>query len=71
VSERLCRTEDALTASEAFLRGAGSDMQPVAVTECRASDEAPGPVTRETIAQCRRSVEQDLEKRSAERWGEG
>jgi branched-chain amino acid aminotransferase len=70
VHERVCRTEDALAAAEAFLGGAGREVQPVAAVETTVFDEVPGPVTREVIAQYRRFVERDLGLSPDELWGE-
>ena len=47
VSERVCRTDDALAAREAFLAGTAREIQAVAVIEDRVFDDPPGPVTRQ------------------------
>jgi branched-chain amino acid aminotransferase len=69
VRERVCRTGDALGATEAFLGGAGRGVQPVAAIEDRVFDESPGPVTREVTARFRRSIEQELGLGPEELWG--
>ena len=69
VSERVCRTEDALAAAEAFLGGAGREVQPVAAIESTEFAETPGPVTREVIAGYRRYVEAELGLPPEDLWG--
>ena len=69
VTERVCRTEDALAATEAFLGGAGREVQPVAAVESTEFAGVPGPVTREVIAGYRRYVEQELGLGPEELWG--
>ena len=69
VTERVCRTEDALAATEAFLGGAGREIQPVAAVGSTVFAEVPGPVTREVIARYRRYVEQELGLGPEELWG--
>jgi len=70
VTERTCRTEDALGADEAFLAGTAREVQAVAVIEARVFNDPPGPVTRQAIAAYRREVEQQLGMRAVELWGE-
>jgi branched-chain amino acid aminotransferase len=69
VHERVCRTEDALAAAEAFLGGAGREVQPVAAVEGRVFGDPPGPVTRGAIAAYRRAVEAELGLTPAQLWG--
>lgn len=68
VTERVCRTEDALAAEEAFLAGAAREIQAVGVIEGRVFDEPPGPVTRQATAAYRREVEMDLGLSAADLW---
>jgi branched-chain amino acid aminotransferase len=68
VSERSCRTADALAAEEAFLAGAAREIQAVGVIEGRVFDDPPGPVTRQAVAAYRREVEQELGMSAAELW---
>ena len=70
VSERACRTEDALAATEAFLAGTAREVQAVGVIEGRAFDDPPGPFTRQAIAAYRREVEEQLGMGAAELWGD-
>jgi branched-chain amino acid aminotransferase len=66
--ERVCRTGDALAAAEAFLGGAGREVQAVAAIEGRVFDDPPGPVTRRAIAAYRAAVEHELGLTAAELW---
>ena len=68
VTERVCRTADALAAREAFLAGAAREIQAVGVIEGRVFDDPPGPVTRQASAAYRREVEQQLGMSAAELW---
>jgi branched-chain amino acid aminotransferase len=68
VSERVCLTGDALAAAEAFLGGAGREVQAVAAIEGRAFDDPPGPVTRQAVSAYRAAVEAELGLSSAELW---
>jgi len=68
VDERVCRTEDALAASEAFLAGSAREIHAVGVIDGRVFDDPPGPVTRQAIAAYRREVEQQLGMSPAELW---
>jgi len=69
VGERVCRTEDALAAREAFLAGTAREIQAVAVIEGRVFDDPPGPVTRQAGAAYRGEVERQLGMSAAELWG--
>jgi branched-subunit amino acid aminotransferase/4-amino-4-deoxychorismate lyase len=69
VTERTCRTENALGAREAFLAGTAREVQAVAAIEGRAFDDPPGPVTLQAIAAYRREVEEQLRLSAAELWG--
>jgi branched-chain amino acid aminotransferase len=69
VTERVCSTDDALTAREAFLAGAAREIQAVAVIEGRVFDDPPGPVARQALAAYRREVERELGMSAAELWG--
>ena len=69
VDERLCRTEDALAAREAFLAGAAREIQAVGAIEGRVFDDPPGPVTRQASAVYRHEVERQLGLSAAELWG--
>ncbi len=69
VSERTCRTEDALAASEAFLAGTAREVQAVSVIESRTFACPPGPVTRRAVAAYRGEVEEQLGLSGAELWG--
>ena len=69
VTERVCRTADALEAREAFLAGAAREIQAVGVIEGRVFDDPPGPVTRQASAAYRREVEHQLGMSAAELWG--
>ena len=60
VVERVCRVDDALCASEAFLAGTAREIQAVAIIEDRVFDDPPGPATRMAIAAYRREVEEQL-----------
>jgi len=60
VGERVCRTEDALVAGEAFLAASAREIQTVGVIEGRTFDDPPGPVTRQAIAAYCLEVEQEL-----------
>ncbi len=68
VTERSCRTEDALDAREAFLAGAAREIQAVAAIESRDFDDPPGPVTRRAVAAYRLEVEQKLGLSAEELW---
>ena len=68
VVERTCRTEDALSAAEAFLAGAAREIQAVAVVEDHVFDAPPGPVTRHATAAYRREVERALGLSAADLW---
>ncbi len=68
VSERTCRTEDALAAAEAFLAGAAREVQAVAVVEDREFDDPPGPFTRGAVAAYRLEVEQELGLSATDLW---
>jgi cyclopropane fatty-acyl-phospholipid synthase-like methyltransferase/branched-subunit amino acid aminotransferase/4-amino-4-deoxychorismate lyase len=68
VSERVCRTEDALTATEAFLAGTAREVQAVGVIEGRVFDDPPGPFTLQAIAAYRREVEERLGMTAQELW---
>ncbi len=70
VTERTCRTEDALGATEAFLAGAAREVQAVAVIEDRVFDDPPGPATCEAVAAYRREVEEQLGLSAAALWGD-
>jgi branched-chain amino acid aminotransferase len=70
VSERVCRTEDALTATEAFLAGTAREVQAVGVIEGRVYDDPPGRFTRQAVAAYRHEVEQQLGMSAAELWGD-
>jgi branched-chain amino acid aminotransferase len=69
VSERECRTEDALAAREAFLAGTAREIQAVAVIEDRVFSDPPGPATRQASDAYRREVERQLGMSAAELWG--
>jgi branched-subunit amino acid aminotransferase/4-amino-4-deoxychorismate lyase len=69
VSERVCRTEDALAATEAFLAGTAREVQAVGVIEGRVYDGPPGPYTAQAISAYRREVEEQLGLSAAELWG--
>ncbi len=68
VAERVCHTQDALAAQEAFLAGTAREIQPVRVIEGRVFDDSPGPVTQQAVAAHRREVEQQLGMSAAELW---
>ena len=68
VSERVCHTEDALAAREAFVAGTAREVQAVAVIEGRVFDDLPGPLTRQAIAAYRAEVERQLGMGAAELW---
>jgi branched-chain amino acid aminotransferase len=68
VSERTCRTEDALGASEAFLAGTAREVQAVAVIDERVFRDPPGPITRQAVAAYRREVEEQLGPSAAALW---
>ena len=68
VSERVCRTEDALAATEAFLAGTAREVQAVGVIEGRVFDDPPGPFTVQAIAAYRREVEEQLGLGAAVLW---
>lgn len=68
VNERVCRTDDALCASEAFLAGTAREIQAVAVIESREFDDAPGPATRLATAAYRREVAKQLSLDARELW---
>jgi branched-subunit amino acid aminotransferase/4-amino-4-deoxychorismate lyase len=69
VSERVCRTEDALAAREAFLAGTAREIQAVAVIEGRVFSEPPGAATRQASAAYRGEVERQLGMSAAALWG--
>jgi branched-chain amino acid aminotransferase len=69
VTERACRTEDALAAREAFVAGSAREIQAVGVIEERVFADPPGPVTRQAVAAYRREVERELEMSAEELWG--
>ena len=69
VAERVCRTEDALAAREAFLAGTAREIQAVAGIEGRVFEDPPGPVTRQAAAAYRGEVERQLGMSAAELWG--
>lgn len=69
VTERACRTEDALAANEAFLAGTAREIQAVRVIEGRVFGDPPGPVTRQALAAYRREVESQLGMGAEELWG--
>ena len=60
VDERVCRREDALAASEAFIGASAREITPVAAIEDVEFADVPGPVTREAIAAYRRAVEEEV-----------
>lgn len=68
VEERVCRTEDALAATEAFLAGTAREIQAVSVIEGRVFDDPPGPVTRDAITAYRWEVEEQLSMSAADLW---
>ena len=68
VDERVCRAEDALAASEAFLAASAREIQPVAAIEGRAFADPPGPVTVSAMAAYRAAVEEELGLSAAELW---
>lgn len=70
VFERVCRTEDALGAAEAFAAGTAREVNPVGAIEGRVFDDVPGPVTLQAIAAYRREVERQLGLSAAELWGD-
>lgn len=61
VEERVCRTQDALGAAEAFLAGTAREVQGVGVIEDRAFAGAPGPVTRAAAEAYRHEIEERLD----------
>lgn len=69
VHERVCRREEAVAATEAFLAGTAREVQAVAVIEDRIFDDAPGPVTQQATAAYRCEVELQLGMSAAELWG--
>jgi branched-chain amino acid aminotransferase len=69
VSERTCRTEDALAAREAFVAGSAREIQAVGAIEERVFADPPGPVTRQAVAAYRREVERQLGMSAEELWG--
>jgi branched-chain amino acid aminotransferase len=68
VDERVCRTDDALQAREAFLAGTAREIQAVRVIEDRTFDDPPGPATRDAIAAYRREVEEQLDMSADDLW---
>jgi branched-chain amino acid aminotransferase len=68
VRERVCRTQDALAAGEAFLAGTSREVQPIAVIEGRIFEDPPGPVTLEAIAAYRQEVEERLGMNAEQLW---
>jgi branched-chain amino acid aminotransferase len=70
VSERVCRTEDALAAREAFLTGSAREVHAVGQIEGRVFAESPGPLTMRAVAAYRHEVEQQLGLSAEELWGE-
>lgn len=69
VRERVCTTQDALAASEAFCAGSAREIHPVGQIEDRIFDP-PGPVTREALDAYRREVEADLGLSAEELWAD-
>jgi len=61
VEERVCRTQDALGATEAFLAGTAREVQGVGLIEDRTFDGVPGPVTRKAGAAYLREVAERLD----------
>lgn len=60
VEERVCSTDDALRAAEAFLAGTAREIQGVGVIEDRIFADVPGPVTRAAAEAYRREVRNRL-----------
>ncbi len=57
--EQVCRLNDAMAATEAFLAGSGREVQPVAAIEERRFGGVPGPVTEGALDEFWREVEKD------------
>ncbi len=69
VGERVCRTEDALAAREAFLAGTAPRDPGGRGHREPGLRRPPGPVTRQASAAYRREVERELGMSAAELWG--
>lgn len=71
VDERICRREDALAATEAFIGASAREITAVAAVEDRVFAEVPGPLTREATAVYRRAVEHETGLSPEGLWGAG